>query len=334
MTGGWSLIGLASTFLIGTYNHRVTVRNNAVFAFASYQLSDLSMICALAFSSGALNETHPLVAAGLVISALLKSSQFPMSSLFARSMEGPTPASALGYAGLSAHVGVVLLTSTMPLWFVYDYARIAVGTIGLITTIDSSLRSKIRSDRKGALANATSATLGIIYIILAMGHADLALLLSFGHAAFRMIQILRAPSLLSDFESLKKELNFLPSPRVIPDCLFRFTWMLRRFTNDYNPIFYLNQLFSNIFDHKPWKLEKKWQWLLTSTCIVISGLPFTPYSHYLEEKMIDLLHTNPFFALMLMAGHFLVSVSLIKIVFSKILTQKRFFRKFIEKEKK
>jgi NADH:ubiquinone oxidoreductase subunit 5 (subunit L)/multisubunit Na+/H+ antiporter MnhA subunit len=63
------------------------VRNNAIFAFTSYQLSDLSMICALAFSGGD-GGTHSIVAAGLIISALLKSSQFPMTALFARSMEG------------------------------------------------------------------------------------------------------------------------------------------------------------------------------------------------------------------------------------------------------
>jgi hypothetical protein len=33
------------------------------------------------------------VAAGLLVAAILKSSQFPLTSLFARSMEGPTPAS-------------------------------------------------------------------------------------------------------------------------------------------------------------------------------------------------------------------------------------------------
>jgi NADH:ubiquinone oxidoreductase subunit 5 (subunit L)/multisubunit Na+/H+ antiporter MnhA subunit len=35
---GWSLFGFASTFLIGAYNDRPTVRNNATYAFAAYQV--------------------------------------------------------------------------------------------------------------------------------------------------------------------------------------------------------------------------------------------------------------------------------------------------------
>jgi NADH-quinone oxidoreductase subunit L len=96
---------------------------------------------------------------------------------------------------LSAHIGVILLSSTLPLWFEYDLARIFLATVGLVTTINGSLLSHIRSDRKGAIANATSATLGLIYIILALGYSKLALFFSFGHATFRIIQILRAPNL-------------------------------------------------------------------------------------------------------------------------------------------
>jgi NADH:ubiquinone oxidoreductase subunit 5 (subunit L)/multisubunit Na+/H+ antiporter MnhA subunit len=36
LLGGWTLIGFSSTFLIGSYNERSTVRNNATFAFTVY----------------------------------------------------------------------------------------------------------------------------------------------------------------------------------------------------------------------------------------------------------------------------------------------------------
>jgi hypothetical protein len=138
-----------------------------------------AFLCAIAYAgvhaSFGDTEHHNLACAGLLLAALLKSSQFPLVGLFARSMEGPTPASALGYAGLSAHVGVVLLTSTMPIWFVWDWARVAVAGVGLLTAVYASLIGRIRADRKGALANATSSTLGLIFVTLALGYADLAL---------------------------------------------------------------------------------------------------------------------------------------------------------------
>lgn len=154
---GWSLFGFASTFLIGAYNDRPSVRNNATFAFAAYRISDFALLTAATFiGSGHLQvawvfEGDEIVAACLLIAALFKSSQFPLIGLFTRSMEGPTPASALGYAGLSAHVGIILLSSTMPLWFGFDWARLILGSIGAFTAVYASLLSKIRADRKGIL---------------------------------------------------------------------------------------------------------------------------------------------------------------------------------------
>ena len=73
---------------------------------------------------------------------MFNSSQIPLTALFARSMEGPTPISALGYAGLSAHVGVVLLASTADLWLQFDEARMGLATIGASTAIYSGIVSR------------------------------------------------------------------------------------------------------------------------------------------------------------------------------------------------
>jgi hypothetical protein len=65
----------------------------------------MALIAAVAFSQPHVSwynlqiETEEsMVAAALMFAALFKSSQLPLTSLFVRSMEGPTPASALGYA--------------------------------------------------------------------------------------------------------------------------------------------------------------------------------------------------------------------------------------------
>jgi hypothetical protein len=231
---GWSLFGFSSTFLIGAYNDRPTVRNNATFAFAVYRLSDFALLTAATFAphlSGGIENgvEHPeLVAAGLIVAALFKSSQIPLTSLFMRSMEGPTPASALGYAGLSAHVGIVLLANTMPMWFAFDWARLTLATVGGASAVYGTLVSNIRSDRKGAIANATTATMGLLFMTLAAGYSDAALLLSLGHASFRMTQILRAPNAITDSQNLRSALGYSPWPETVSDNLFKLSWMLRR----------------------------------------------------------------------------------------------------------
>ncbi len=326
---GWSLFGFASTFLIGAYNDRPTVRNNATFAFSAYRISDLAVLVATAFSvhAAAGVENHALAAAGLLLAALFKSSQFPLTSLFVRSMEGPTPASALGYAGLSAHVGVVLLASTMPLWFGYDWARAILASVGLFTAVNASLLSKIRADRKGAIANATSATLGLIFVILALGYPNLALFMCLGHAAFRMTQILRSPNMLSDSQKLRSALGRMPWPKVVPDWLYRLSWALQRFTSDFHFLHVLHVISRPIYKTKPWKLSKLQQWLVTGLIVVLAGAPFTPLTHYIEEVLMHLLHTQPYIAAFLMLLHFVTSVVLIRFLFINVLDGRRFHKR-------
>lgn len=327
---GWSLFGYASTFLIGAYNERPTVRNNATFAFAAYELSDFAFLCAIAYAgvhaSFGGTEHHNLACAGLLLAALLKSSQFPLVGLFARSMEGPTPASALGYAGLSAHVGVVLLTSTMPIWFVWDWARVAVASVGLLTAVYASVIGRIRADRKGALANATSSTLGLIFVTLALGYADLALTMSLGHAAFRIVQVLRAPNAIADSRSMRNALGYAPWPRVVPDALYRIAWALKRIKSDIHVMHSLDMLASNLERRKPLPLNKWQQWLFTSVGVVLAGLPFTPLAHAKEELLIHLLNAAPELAVMAECAMLVVSVMLIRFLFVNVLSSRRFHK--------
>lgn len=179
-----------------------------------------------------------MAAGGLLVAALLKSSQVPFTALFARSMEGPMPSSALAYAGLSAHLGVVLLSGTMPLWFGFEWARIVLASVGALTTGVSSLQAHIRADRKGAIAHATSATLGLVYVTLAAGYAELALLMSLAHAAFRIVQTLRSPNVMADTHRLRAALadepHLMTWHRVVPRRLYRVAWAASRVFGDIN----------------------------------------------------------------------------------------------------
>lgn len=325
----WSLFGFASAFLIGAYNDRVTVRNNTTYVFAAYRLADFALLLSLAFASITPAGTASLgVAMGLLIAAVLKSSQFPMTSLFIRSMEGPTPTSALGYAGLSAHIGIVLLAGLMPLWYPIEAARYAIGGLGLITAIYGTLTSKIRADRKGAVANMTAATLGVLYIVLALGYPGLALFLSFGHAAFRMTQIVRAPNIINDSQNLKSALGFLPWPVKVPDMLYAVSWYLRRFKSDTNLTYLLHFLSRPLNKDFNWNFSKWQQWAITTVVVILAGFPYTPVMSWFEHLVLELIATHPWMAAGLMFGHFVFSVVLFRFLLMHVLNANRFATKF------
>jgi NADH:ubiquinone oxidoreductase subunit 5 (subunit L)/multisubunit Na+/H+ antiporter MnhA subunit len=241
---GWELVGLASTFLIGFYGDRSSARRNAVFAFACYRIADVGLTFAMVVlhhdtGSLALDQamrvplTHVGVfATGLIIAAVCKSSQFPLTSLFTRSMEGPTPTSALGYAGLSAHIGVVLLARTEALWMPSFGARVALVALGLVTAIHAQLVSNTRADRKGVLGYATAGGVGTLFILLGLGMINLALVAALGHAALRIVQVLRAPSAIVDAKRLRAALGELDPEPESSSFLYRLGWALRRFDHD------------------------------------------------------------------------------------------------------
>lgn len=325
---GWSIFGYASTFLIGAYNERPSVRNNATFAFAAYKISDYALLAATAFSAEAaitgVHDRLPLAAGALLLAALYKSSQFPLTPLFVRSMEGPTPTSAIGYAGLSAHMGVIMLAATSYLWMPYELARFAIAGIGIYTALYSTLVAKIRADRKGALAHATAGTLGLIYTTLAAGYVDLALAMSLGHASFRMVQVLRSPNIIADHQSMRAALQQPISLKPVPEWLYRIAWRLRRVDTDFHLFNMLDWLSRPLHAIGSLKLPKTQQWGITAAGLVIAGLPFTGLTEMYEHHLMEMLLEKPWDALAVMIVHFTLSVLVIRFLFVLVLSSRRF----------
>lgn len=182
-----------------------------------------------------------------------------------------------------------------------------VAAIGLSTAAFSTLVARILPDRKvrpdfvlvtvrvftrgrffilrsfleqGAIANATSGTIGLIYCILAMGHADLALALCFGHASFRIAQILRSPNIITDAQNMKAGMSGrMPFPKIVPAWLYRIGWALRRIHSDFHLIHVLHLVSRRVHDQKEWKLNKWQQYAVIVLFLVLAGAPFTPLAH-------------------------------------------------------
>jgi hypothetical protein len=159
-----------------------------------------------------------------------------------------------------------------------------------------------------------------------MGYADAALVASLGHAAFRMVQILRAPNAIADSQHLKNTLGAAPWPRFVPDWLYRVSWRMRRVDTDFHLLHLLQRLTGHLHPSKQWNLTKTQQWSLTGTGVVLAGAPLTPLSNYLDDTLVELLHSRPLLAAGVMLAHFTLSVVLVRFLFVKVLTAKRFFK--------
>lgn len=330
---GWGVFGFASAFLIGAYNERVTVRNNATYVFAAYQLSDLTlMVCIATLASG----HQALAASGLIAAALIKSSQVPLSALFVRSMEGPTPASALGYAGLSAHIGIVLLSATTSIWYPFVAARVVLASVGLATAFICSIVSKVRADRKGALAHATAAAIGLMYVLLAAGYVNTALLLAAGHAAFRVGQILKAPHAVQSHRAASSALGTAAvGSRAVPQRLYSLAWLFNRYHTDFSLMHELHWLGRLVTPSRPLPLSRPLQWTLTGATLMAVGLPLTPFAVWREHAIVEHLVAHPLLVSFLALLHIGISVALVRFLLTSVLTKARFARQFsIFKSKK
>jgi hypothetical protein len=141
-----------------------------------------------------------------------------------------------------------------------------------------------------------------------------------------MIQILRSPNVINDSQKIRNALGFTPWPRIVSDRLYRLAWRCQRFHSDFHLLHILHLLSRRVHRDKPVQLGKFQQWLYTGSIAVLAGLPYTPIAHYKEELLMDLLQTQPSLAALVMAGHFGLSVILIRYLFLNVLDVRRFRR--------
>jgi NADH:ubiquinone oxidoreductase subunit 5 (subunit L)/multisubunit Na+/H+ antiporter MnhA subunit len=252
-------------------------------------------------------------------------------------MEGASPSSALGYAALSAHAGLVLLSSTMNIWYVpYLWARYALAAVGGLTVLNAGLVSKVRADRKGSLGNAIATTVGVLYMILAAGYVQTALVLALGHATYRMVQILRAHNIILEHHTNQEALGHENvGPKEVPEWLYRISWRLNRLNTDMQLPHILHKLRWNIA--KSWELNKPMQWLVTGILLAQAGVPLTPITEWREEMLVKIFQMSDVHqaicGLALVSVVVLVSTGLVWLVNMSVLDPLR-FRHEVETPKK
>ena len=235
---GWEMVGLSSALLVAYFHERENPVRNGQRVWSIYRLADAAFLIAAItmhhmtgegdlgglMSSGiwpagtaAITSNQALfVGTLLLIAAAGKSALFPFSGWLPRAMEGPTPSSAIFYGALSVHLGVYLLLRVSPILEASLLLQIMVITLGLVSAGCGALMSRVQNDIKVSLAYASLTQVGIIVVEIGLGLRYLALIHIVGHACLRTMQLLRAPTLLRDYNELENAIGMRLPTRSSP----------------------------------------------------------------------------------------------------------------------
>jgi NADH-quinone oxidoreductase subunit L len=216
---GWEFLGISSFLLIAFYRDRYLPVKNGLKVISVYRLSDICLLLAMWLSHhlwhsnipfATFNDTalvseqlqqYPVmgsfIAVMLLIAAAAKSAQLPFSSWLPRAMEGPTTSSAIFYGSLSVHIGVFVLLRTYPFWINVPGLKFAVIAVGLVTSVIATVTARVQSSVKTQIAYSSITQIGIIFVEVALGFHNLALIHFAGNAFLRSYQLLVSPSVLS-----------------------------------------------------------------------------------------------------------------------------------------
>ncbi|WAC12367.1 proton-conducting transporter transmembrane domain-containing protein [Dyadobacter pollutisoli] len=235
---GWEILGISSFLLIAFYRERYLPVKNAVKVFSIYRIADVGLILAIWASHHLWHENITFLKLGnyevvhehlqsrsllgifislmILITASVKSAQLPFSPWLPRAMEGPTPSSAIFYGSLSVHLGVFLLLRTFMFWEHQLSVRILIGLVGFTTTAIATGIARVQSSVKSQIAYASIAQIGLIFIEVAAGFENLAMVHFAGNAFLRTYQLLVSPSVVS-YLIREQFYNFSPRVKSIED---------------------------------------------------------------------------------------------------------------------
>ena len=223
LIGGWELICISSSLLVGFFHNRPEPVKSAIRVFATYRGCDIGIVAGAFFlhhwagstlyrsvfpgewpsqSSTLTANDATIIALFLLLGVMGKSAQVPFSGWLPRAMEGPTPSSAIFYGAISIHAGAYLLLRAQPLLAASPAASLAVIVVGVLSAIHGTMVARAATDVKTALAYSAISQLGLIFAEIGAGLSWLPLVHIIGHAVVRTLQFLKAPSALHEFHGI------------------------------------------------------------------------------------------------------------------------------------
>lgn len=161
-----------------------------------------SIAQALAATHGHLPETLQIASGLIVLSAVLKSAQFPFHGWLIQVMEAPTPVSALLHAGI-IYTGAFLILRMIPIISRVRWAGDELILVGLISITVASLMMMTSTNIKGSLAYSTSAQMGFMLMECGLGLYSLAVLHIVSHSVYKAHAFLSSGSVVDYYRSPK-----------------------------------------------------------------------------------------------------------------------------------
>ncbi|NEO32107.1 MAG: NAD(P)H-quinone oxidoreductase subunit F [Symploca sp. SIO3C6] len=207
------MLTLSTYLLVGFWYAQPLVVTAARDAFLTKRVGDILLlmgVVALATMAGSLNfsdlyewaGTNPLLpwqanllGLALIAGPIGKCAQFPLHLWLDEAMEGPNPASVLRNS-LVVGIGTYVLIKLLPVLAMSPLTLSTLVVIGTVTAIGASLVAIAQTDIKRALSHSTSAYLGLVFISIGTGRADIAAILLLAHAVAKALLFMSIGSVI------------------------------------------------------------------------------------------------------------------------------------------
>lgn len=200
---GWELMGAASFLLMILPLGGRPLGGNSAKAFFIYRLGDVGLLLAMWASHHLWRENTTLISFLLLATASMQSSQLPFSSWLPQALENSSTAGAMLLATLTIQMGVFLLLRTYPFWEQQVPVRVVIALLGLMAAAMATAFARVQSSVKRRIAYISMAHTGLIFIEVAAGFKNLALI-HFAANGFLAAYRLLVPPVLVDATDVKR----------------------------------------------------------------------------------------------------------------------------------
>ncbi len=215
----WTATSLCLHQLLMFYSERQAAALSAHKKFVASRISDLSLLIAIVLVGSTLHTLQfqtmfqrmsswsgripvelDVAAMFVVLSAALKSAQFPFHGWLIQVMEAPTPVSALLHAGI-VNAGAFLVIRMSPVMSHSPWALAVLAVIGVLTLSLASLVMLTQTSIKVSLAWSTTAQMGFMLLECGLGLYSLAMLHLVAHSLYKAHAFLASGSGVDTFRA-------------------------------------------------------------------------------------------------------------------------------------